>query len=249
MSWLGSLAGATLWACRNAVTTSTSGTGGTDVGTTTSAGTSATTASATSSSTTTGGLTCTSTLEETSGPYPDKTDMLDDPAFYRTDVTEGKTGAPLSLKLQVVDSKSACAPIANATVEIWHCDKDGVYSEYGGQPGEPDQTGTTFLRGLQTADASGNVSFTTIYPGWYMGRATHIHVDVYVDKTLVKTTQMAFPETVNADVYASTLYSAKGPNPVSNANEMVFAGDVNALLWAVTGDLSSGLAASFTIVL
>jgi protocatechuate 3,4-dioxygenase beta subunit len=112
------------------------------------------------------------TPEETAGPYPDRTRMISNPTFYRRDGAEGKAGVPLTLALTIVNVKNSCAPIANATVEIWHCDTSGIYSEYG------TGTGQTFLRRLQTTDSSGAVTFTTIYPGWYAGRATHIHVEV-----------------------------------------------------------------------
>jgi protocatechuate 3,4-dioxygenase beta subunit len=184
------------------------------------------------------GGTCQASPDETAGPYPDKTGMLNEPAFFRQDIAEGKTGVPLVLTLTVVQS---CAPVAGAVVEIWHCDKDGNYSEYN------DQAGATFLRGLQTSDASGQVKFTTIYPGWYQGRATHIHVEVYVEGVLRKTTQIAFPEDVNANVYSQSPLYTKGQNPTSNAADIVFA-DGDALeLATVSGDVSKGYGAALAI--
>src|SRR4029450_6554977 len=144
-----------------------------------------------SSTTTTSSSTCAVTPSETEGPYPDKTGMINNSAYYRRDVTEGKPGLPLTLVLTVVNANSACSAVSNATVEIWHCDAAGNYSEYS-QPGF-DGTSQTFLRGVQTTDSGGQVTFTTIYPGWYAGRATHIHVDVFGNGSLVKTTQVAFP--------------------------------------------------------
>jgi protocatechuate 3,4-dioxygenase beta subunit len=96
-------------------------------------------------------------------------------------------------------------------VEIWHCDAQGNYSEYS-QPGF-DGRARTFLRGLQVTNADGKVTFTTIYPGWYAGRATHIHIDVDFNSNPTKTTQMAFPEEVNSAVYATGIYAARGQNP------------------------------------
>src|SRR4029079_18908518 len=94
------------------------------------------------------------------------------------------------------------------------CDASGNYSEYS-QPGY-DGTGKTFLRGLQTADANGQVTFTTIYPGWYAGRATHIHFEVFRGSSLVKTTQIAFPEDVTRAVYATSVYASKGQSSTTN---------------------------------
>src|SRR5262249_8605019 len=154
--------------------------------------------------------TCVVTPSETEGPYPDRTGMISNQAFYRRNITEGKGGLPLTLTLTIVNTNSACAPLAGANVEIWQCDASGNYSEYS-QPGY-NGTGETFLRGLQTTDASGQATFNTIYPGWYAGRATHIHVQVFRGTSLLKTTQVAFPESVSASVYRSGVYAAKGQN-------------------------------------
>src|SRR5207253_10253037 len=106
-----------------------------------------------------------------------------------------------------------------------HCDVDGVYSEYATSM-NAGSTATTYLRGVQVSDASGNVMFRTIYPGWYSPRATHIHVRIYQGTALVKTTQFGFPDAINAMVYTPTslitsLYM-KGPNPTTNDADRVF---------------------------
>ena len=133
---------------------------------------------------------CVATPSETAGPSPDRLGMLGNSAFFRRDVTEGRPGTPLALTLTIVNTASGCTALANASVEIWQCDAAGNYSEYA-QPGY-DGTGQTFLRGLQTTDAGGQVTFNTVYPGWYAGRATHIHVEVFVSGRSVKTTRSRF---------------------------------------------------------
>jgi len=120
------------------------------------------------------------------------------------------------LTLTIVNTNSTCAGVTNVSVEIWQCDASGNYSVYA-QPGY-DGTGQTFLRGLQTTDANGQVTFSTIYPG-YAGRATHIHVDVFRNGALVKATQIAFPESASAAVYATGVYASKGQNPTTNASD------------------------------
>jgi len=202
--------------------------------------------SPTSSTTTmTSPSTCAVTPSETEGPYPDKTGMVNNSAYYRRDVTEGKPGLPLTLVLTVVNANSGCSAVANANVEIWHCDAAGNYSEYS-QPGF-DGTGQTFLRGVQTTDSSGQVTFTTIYPGWYAGRVTHIHVDVFVNRALVKTTQVAFPESTTAAVYSTGVYASKGQNPTSIASDNVFSDGTQSEMATMTGSTSSGYTASLTI--
>ena len=190
---------------------------------------------------------CAVTAEETAGPYPDKTGMINNAAFFRRDITEGRNGVPLTLNLMFVNSRNGCAAQAKANVEIWQCDAAGQYSEYA-QPGY-DGTGKTFLRGVQTTDDGGRVTFKTIYPGWYMGRATHIHVQVFVNGSVVKTTQVAFPESVTAEVYASSVYASKGKNPTSNASDNVFSDGTQTEMATVAGDPASGYSADLTVTI
>ena len=132
---------------------------------------------------------CAVTPSETVGPYPSRTDM------FRSDVRENRAGTILTLTLKVVNTNSACAAVSGADVEIWQCDAAGDYSQYGSQ------TAATFLRGIQTTNPAGEVTFTTIYPGWYQGRATHIHVEVTMSGRSVKATQIAFPDAINNTVH------------------------------------------------
>jgi protocatechuate 3,4-dioxygenase beta subunit len=197
-----------------------------------------TTASTTTTTTTTGGgtsTTCVVSPSETIGPYPSLGDYL------RRNITDGKPGLPLALTLTVVNAVSGCAPVANASVEIWQCDHDGVYSEYG------EGRGQTFLRGTQITDAQGQVTFETLYPGWYQGRATHIHVEVSVNGRSVKVTQIAFPEDITAQVYRSGVYAAKGQSTTSNARDNVFADSIAQEMIALSGNTSSGFAGTFTV--
>jgi protocatechuate 3,4-dioxygenase beta subunit len=185
---------------------------------------------------------------ETRGPYADTAGMINNSSFFRRDITEGKPGLPLTLTLTltVVNVNSACAAVAGLQVEIWQCDATGNYSEYS-QPGF-NGTGQTFLRGVQTTDVNGQVTFTTIYPGWYQGRATHIHVDIYRSGAIVKSTQIAFPETVSSAVYASGVYAAHGQNTqTTNANDNVFSDGVTNELATVTGSTASGYTAMLNV--
>ena len=91
------------------------------------------------------------------------------------------------------------------------------------------------------------MTFTTIYPGWYQGRATHIHVDVYRSGAIIKTTQIAFPESVSAAVYASGVYASKGQSPTGNASDNVFSDGVINELATVTGNTTSGYTATLNI--
>jgi protocatechuate 3,4-dioxygenase beta subunit len=212
-----------------------------------STGPSATSTTTTTPTTTgTANAACAVSPTETRGPYPDTVGMINNAAFFRRDITEGKPGTPLALTLTVVNVNSACAAVSGVQVEIWQCDATGNYSEYS-QPGF-NGAGQTFLRGVQTTDANGQVTFNTIYPGWYAGRATHIHVDVYRSGAIVKSTQIAFPETVSSAVYATGVYAAHGQNTqTTNANDNVFSDGVTNELATVTGGPASGYTAMLNV--
>ena len=204
------------------------------------------TATTSGSTTTPGGSSaCVVTPSETGGPFVDQLGLVNNPAFFRRNITEGKSGLPLTLTLTIVNGSSGCTHVSGAVVEIWHCDATGNYSEYVQQGFNG--TGQTFLRGLQTTDANGQVTFTTIYPGWYQGRTTHIHVEVFRNGASVKTTQVAFPEAVTSAVYRTGVYASKGQNSTTNASDMVFSDGVSNELATLTGDTTSGYTATLTI--
>ena len=187
----------------------------------------------------TNGTGCAVSPTETIGPFPSLTELL------RSDIREGRAGTPVALTITVVNASNGCSAVAGALVDVWQTDAAGHYSQYA--QGSYDGRSETFLRGRQTTDASGRVAFTTVYPGWYAGRATHIHVEVTVGGRAAKVTQIAFPESVNAEVYRSGIYASRGLNPTSNASDMVFADSLSSELATVTGDPTSGYAASFTV--
>ncbi|MGC4091944.1 MAG: intradiol ring-cleavage dioxygenase [Polyangiaceae bacterium] len=190
-----------------------------------------------------GSTSCVLIPEETVGPYPLWDTLAGASAYTRKDVTEGKPGVPLTLVLKILNVSDSCKPVANALVYIWHCDKDGVYSGYG------TAAGTTFCRGVQATDSSGNVTFTTIYPGWYTGRITHIHFRVYFSNNLEATSQLAFPLDVTTAVYNSDLYKAHGQNTsvASNTADGIFSDGVQYELLNVTGSVAAGYTATLNV--
>jgi protocatechuate 3,4-dioxygenase beta subunit len=184
---------------------------------------------------------------ETAGPYPYP--GSDTSSLVRSDITEGQAGIPLSLTLTLLNHDNSCAAAGGLRVDIWHCNKRGYYSAYAGQPGidgTVDTTGQTWLRGIQYTDSAGQVSFTTIYPGWYTPRATHIHVQVYKGTSLISTTQLCFPDAINTTVNA--FYATSGTNPSVNSSDMVFSDSYSKELMTVSGSTSAGYTASMDIV-
>jgi protocatechuate 3,4-dioxygenase beta subunit len=172
---------------------------------------------------------CVLTPQTTAGPY------YFDPKLERADIREGKSGALLKLAVQVV-TVGACAPVAGARVDVWHADALGAYSGYDRQSDRRDQStvGQTFLRGTQIADRNGQVSFTTIYPGWYPGRTPHIHFKVFIDRRSALTGQTYFPDEVSDAVYADFApYNRRtAKRDTSNARDGVLRADSSQAAFA-----------------
>ncbi|MFJ9865541.1 intradiol ring-cleavage dioxygenase [Streptomyces sp. NPDC101165] len=202
-------------------------------------------ASATASPTSTSG-TCMQLMSSvTEGPY-----YLDG-ALVRKDITEGKSGVPLTLRLTVVDATDGCTPVSGAAVEIWHCDAWGYYSGYttanpgGSAPAESAEgdsaNDNTYLRGYQIANANGVVKFETIFPGWYTPRTCHIHVKVhtggekadgtYEGGKVNHTGQLFFDDDIAEEIFALEPYSKHTGSYTTLADDMVYDG----------GGASSGL--------
>ena len=194
-----------------------------------------TTATTSSPSPTPASGACVASPTETVGPFPSLSD------FIRSDIREGKPGLPVTLAITVVNTNNACGPVSNATVDIWQCDASGNYSQYGSE------RSLTYLRGIQPTDADGVATFTTIYPGWYQGRATHIHVEVSVNGRSAKVTQIAFADDISAAVYRSGAYASGGQNPTTNARDMVFADSVSEEMATLVGDTTNGYHATFRV--
>jgi protocatechuate 3,4-dioxygenase beta subunit len=157
-----------------------------------------------------GAVTCVLTPELTEGPYYIEGEKV------RRNITEGRPGAPLTLRLAVVNA-STCKPIKGASVDIWHADAGGVYSGFGAGSGN-----RTFMRGIQKTDAAGIATFQTVYPGWYQGRTVHIHVKVHVGGNVVHTGQLFFNDAVTDAVYRRTPYSKRPNRTTRNAADSIY---------------------------
>jgi protocatechuate 3,4-dioxygenase beta subunit len=155
-----------------------------------------------------GAVSCVLTPELTEGPYYVAGEKV------RRNITEGRPGTPLALALTVVDA-STCKPIKAAAVDIWHADALGVYSGVQGNAG-------TFMRGIQPTSAQGIARFTTVYPGWYTGRAVHIHVKVHLGGTVVHTGQLFFPDSLSDTVYRQAPYATRPSRDTRNADDAIF---------------------------
>lgn len=193
------------------------------------------------------GSTCIVRPQQTEGPY------FVDERLNRSDLTTdpltglARPGVPLSLAFRVSrTSAGLCGPLVGAQVDVWHCDAFGTYSDIGGT------SGSRFLRGYQVTDASGNVKFTTIYPGWYTGRAVHVHFKIRSNAGAVSryefTSQLYFDESITDAVYAQAPYNTRGRRDTTNQRDGIFASGGSQLMLALVPD-GKGYAGTFDVAL
>ena len=240
---LGAFSAAALAACAPSATatqapatlaaTSTTASAGSTAAATAAATTAATSAAATAAATSaasTVAAMCVVRPAMTEGPYfvDEKLNRSD----VRSDPSDGsvKDGAPLVITVNVSSIGANCAPLAGATVDIWHCDAAGVYSD----ASDPsfNTKGQKFLRGYQTTDANGQVKFTTIYPGWYHGRTVHIHFKIRTTSGHDFTSQWFFDDKLSDSVFAQAPYAARGQRDTLNSQDGIYQNGGSQLLLA-----------------
>lgn len=200
---------------------------------------------------TTASTSCSATDSETAGPFPTK----DPSSLVKTDIRSDRTGVAFTITITIQDKNNSCAALEGAIVDIWHCDKDGYYSEYGGTSMQTvDFTSVHFLRGRQVTNSDGQVSFVSIFPGWYQSRATHIHVHIYNSAgSSLLVTQIGFPEGSNSAVVLVNASTANGYTKgmsgyTYNASDSVFTDSIDNEIATVTGSVADGFALTHTIV-
>lgn len=191
--------------------------------------------------------TCIVVPELTEGPYfvddqLERSDIRSEPSD--NSVVEGDQ-LDLVVNVSQVGVDGACTALAGAQVDIWHCDALGVYS--GATDPGFDTTGLTWLRGYQVTSDRGQVAFTTIYPGWYQGRATHIHFKIRTEDGYEFTSQWFFDDAFSDTVHAQGAYASRGASGrLQNSGDNIFQGSDNMLtLNVVRSDV--GYAAQFDI--
>jgi protocatechuate 3,4-dioxygenase beta subunit len=221
-------------------------------------------------STSSGTAACQSATDVTRGPYfvdsvndPNiQNDVVDATIPERADIrpdSKGNTGTQSGLTLKLAIgissySSGACTPISGARVDIWHCNAQGVYSDV---ENATNGNGTNlitenFLRGYQTTDDTGLVNFTTIYPGWYTGRAVHIHVKVRIfdasgNVTTEATTQLFFDDSTSSAVYSANSAYKSGTRDTLNAADGIYDSETPALLVSLSGSATTSYTGTIAI--
>jgi protocatechuate 3,4-dioxygenase beta subunit len=205
---------------------------------------------------------CAEIPAETAGPFPgdgsNGPNILTRSGIVRSDIRSSfgsasgvAEGVPLTINLTIVDASKGCAAYAGAAVYVWQCDIEGRYSMY-----SQGAANENYLRGVQEANGSGVVTFTSVFPAAYSGRWPHIHFEVYPSLseatsagTKAAISQLALPEDVCRTVYASDGYSAseRSLGRTSLARDTVFRDGYSRQLAAVTGAVQAGYTASLTV--
>jgi protocatechuate 3,4-dioxygenase beta subunit len=198
---------------------------------------------------------------ETGGPFPgdgsNGPNVLSESGIVRSDIrssigsgTAVAEGVPLTISLTVLEADTA-APLAGAAIYLWHCDREGRYSMY-----SSGVTGENYLRGVQAAGSTGKLAFTSVFPAAYSGRWPHVHFEIYPNLAAATTaggklitSQLALPEDVCREVYATAGYTGSGRNlaATSLATDMVFRDGYDHQLATVTGDISAGFTAALEV--
>jgi protocatechuate 3,4-dioxygenase beta subunit len=191
---------------------------------------------------------CTLTPEQEEGPFYVALHRI------RSNIVGSRSGVPLLLRITVVDS-STCKPLKGAAVDVWQADAVGHYSD----EAQEGTSGQTWLRGVQLTDSSGLAKFTTIYPGFYSGRAPHIHVKVHVGGTHASSKysgghvshngQIFFPEATSTKVYRSTPYTQDANTRTYRKSDRVYTGQhgASSVLKITGGSVSAGLRGTITL--
>jgi protocatechuate 3,4-dioxygenase beta subunit len=201
--------------------------------------------------------------QETAGPYPgdgsNGPNALEASGVVRQDITSSfgtsttkVDGVPLTVTLTLLDNANGCVPLAGAAVYAWHCDRDGKYSLY-----DSGLENENYLRGVQEADANGQVKFKTIYPGAYNGRWPHIHFEVFQSMNnataagqVLAVSQIALTDAACREVYASAGYETSARNFPNTTlkSDNVFGDDGGIYqLAAMSGSVSAGYTAGLNV--
>lgn len=165
------------------------------------------------------GKACTLYPSQTIGP------CYADGPMMRQDISDGLTGLPMRLSFLLV-GKDGCAPISNATIDIWHSGSQGIYSAYATgttcNPGMDDVKSKMFCRGVQTTNESGRVDFSSVFPGWYRGRTIHVHFTVRLNGKEAVTSQLYFDDALVDEILAQGEYKARGKRDTNNTKDGIF---------------------------
>ena len=190
----------------------------------------------TSVTTSEGTTACVAQTELTEGPYYVDENLRRSDIRADSDTGNQQNGIKLDLSFNVFNlANDSCSPLDDALVDVWHANADGVYSDVEAQG----TSGKDFLRGIQETDDSGAASFTTIYPGWYTGRAVHIHFKIRSPNSASDayefTSQLFFDDDLTDEIFSTEPYAARDERDTRNSEDNIFnQGNADQLLLDLT---------------
>jgi protocatechuate 3,4-dioxygenase beta subunit len=194
---------------------------------------------------------CIARPEQTEGPFFVEEAL--NRSDIRSDPRSGEVVAGVPLRLLIRASRlsgASCAPLAGVQVDVWNSDAAGTYSDVRGFGFRSSTTGKQFLRGYQVTDAAGTVQFLTIFPGWYGGRAVHVHFKIRTApataSSLAFTSQLYFDDALTERVFAAEPYASRGRRWMRNDDDGLFREGGRQLLLAAAPE-GPGYAATFDI--
>lgn len=171
----------------------------------------------------------------------------------RSDSADGNPlpGMPLALRFSVYrKTGDSCEPLPKAVVDIWQCDSQGHYS--GVAERRFDTRGRDFLRGFQVTDDAGLATFQTLYPGWYRGRAVHIHFKIRTEpdggRGHTFTSQLYFDDGLTDRIHARAPYADKPGQRLRNDGDFIYHRGGERLQLSPIPE-GEGLAAEFRLAL
>ena len=140
------------------------------------------------------------------------------------------------------------AVVVGARLDFWCANAQGFYSGVAAE----NTLGTDYLRGWQTSNAKGQVTFDGIYPGPYVDRTNHVHLRIRlydtdgVTTTYDHTTQIFFPASLTTEVMQLTAYARTSGTVIVNSKDSLYTSENEA---TVTGTTSTSFVAAYTIEL
>lgn len=188
---------------------------------------------------------CALSPKETAGPFP----IITPSELVQSNIILDRKGIAMRINIIIKDKSNDCTPLPNVYVDIWHCDAQGMYSEYGGNNMQrEDYTESHFLRGRQLTNANGEVSFISIFPGWYPSRAPHIHVEVLkTNGRSIRVSQIAFEKETCETIYATANYN--GTAQTQNNDDDILNDSLNGnMVDSAVGNITDGYTITKTII-